>query len=324
MLGISVIVPTFKRVEQTIKTLQLVLASEGVSTSFLLEIIVSDNTPDTSLKDAVLSLDSRIRHVRPEKNSIAASKNAGAKAATYPVIIFCDSDIEVEPQTLLETVHGLQKHSHAAMITGTTIWRGKSDVDGNVDRPRAEDRMLTVGESMYIESIYSRFVGTYKELFLSVGGYNEDIFGMRGEGSDLSIRYWRAGFPLVYEEKIIVHHIYDAEESAAIRVPHPKWGIAKDLLLLGMRYDCFDGSAKNFEKTVQANFSDCENPAMEVLGGIAKYSDFIAASLPQLKEGIQAVYPFRFLEVFSDEELVKTCVHEAETKLHAARSIFSS
>src|SRR5512137_2460999 len=111
MINISVIVPSYKRVDQTIKTIQLILASDGIGSDMTLEVIVADSTPDTSLKDAVLSkFGGKVLYVKPEKVGIAANKNAGAKAAHHPIIIFSDSDIEWEKNTLKEAVFYLKDH----------------------------------------------------------------------------------------------------------------------------------------------------------------------------------------------------------------------
>jgi len=313
MIGISVIIPAFKRLEQTEITIQKLRASKGIDTAFSLEIIVADNTPDDSLKIHLQkTFGIAVTWIHPEKNSIAGAKNFGAKQATHDLIIFCDSDIEVEEDTIEQTLSTLQNHPTAGMVGGHVLWRG-GEVDGQTDRPRKEDRTYSHEGAVYIESLYSRFVATYKNVFEQVGGYDDEVFGMRGEGSDLSIRYWRAGFPLVYEESIQVHHIFDAPDSAAIRVAHPQWGIAKDLLLLGLKYDCFDGTAKNFEATVQANFSDTQNPSYTMLEGIAQNIAFIQKSLPLLaKTAKNPLYPFRFLEAMSDETILKKCITEAK------------
>lgn len=316
MIGISIIIPTFKRIDQTEKTIAKLLSSKGIGTDFTLELIVSDNTPDDSLKNHLQkTFHTFIAWVHPENNSIAGAKNFGARHATHPILIFCDSDIEVEEETLSNTVAALQNHPTAGMVGGHVLWRGGKR-NGQTDRPRKEDRTYDYEGTTYIESLYSRYVATYKKVFEQVGGYDERVFGMRGEGSDLSIRYWRAGFPLVYDKNIVLHHIFDAPYSVAIRVEHPEWGIAKDLLLLGLKYDCFDGTAKNFEATVVANFTDVANPAYTMLEGIAKNIAFIQQSLPLLdKNVINPVYPFRFLEVFSDEALLKKSLAEAQERL---------
>lgn len=303
MAGVSIIVPTFKRVEQTVKTIQLLL-------DFDAEIIVADSTPDDSLKTA---LDTRVRYVRPTTAGIAANKNAGARAATQPILIFCDSDMEVERDTLVKTIEALKRHETAAMVGGTVIWKGGPH-DGTNDRPRPEDRMKTVGATIYGEALYSRFIATYKTIFTQVGGYDESVFNMRGEGSDLSCRYWRAGYPLVYDESIVVHHVHDAPDSAALRVEHPEWGIAKDLLLLVYKYNMLDGDYPNFAATVVKNIPD----TYQFLQGIEKHYDLIVSvkeNVDMFRKTDKPVYDFKFLEVFSQEKLFEECIAKAKERM---------
>jgi GT2 family glycosyltransferase len=288
MTPVSIIVPSFERIDQTIRTIGLLVPSYAH-----FELIVSDSTPDASLKLAVAkAFGDRVIYTRPEKPGIAANKNQGARIARHPILIFCDSDMEVEPEAIGRTVKFLMDHDNVAAVGGTVLWRGGPN-DGKPDRPRPEDRRYEHCGTVYVEAIYSRYIAIYKEVFLSVGGYDERVFRMRGEGSDLSARLWRAGWPLAYDDSIVVHHVWDAPDSAAIRVPHPEWGVGRDLLLLAYKYGMLDSSRNNFLRTVAANFPE-ESAAIEA---------FRAEDKPR--------YPFGFLEVFSDEVLFKQCVSVA-------------
>ncbi len=149
-------------------------------------------------------------------------------------------------------IEGIKKQQTAGVVTGQIIWRSGLK-DGQLDRPRPEDRMTTIEGTTYVEAIYSRYIATYRQVFWELGGYDEEVFNMRGEGSDLSIRYWRAGYPLVYEESIKVYHVHETEGGIIRGVSHPEWGIAKDLLLLAYKYD-IDDKSKNFIDTVAVNF----------------------------------------------------------------------
>lgn len=324
MPAVSVIIPTFKRVEQTVKTIQLLLASDGVGKEFDLEIIVSDSTPDESLHTAVSTrFGPNLIYVRPEKAGIAANKNAGVKAARHQILIFCDSDMEVEKHTVQNALDSLKQHETAAMVGGRVVWRGGPH-EGEVDRPRPEDRMKLVGTTRYTEALYSRFIATYKDVFTAVGGYDEIIFNMRGEGSDLSARYWRAGYPLVFEESIVVHHVHEAPDSAALRVAHPEWGIAKDLLLLGYKYKMFEDDYPAFAQTVAMNFTPLGSQGTyRMLQGIGLNYDLIVAMKPAL-DAFRAhdapAYDFKFLEVFSKAKLFEACVGASKQKLSGARA----
>lgn len=323
MQAVSIIVPTYKRIDQTLKTIELLLSSNGNGTEFNLEIVVADSSPDEELENAVKQkFNELVVYTKPEKPGIATNKNAGAKLAKNPLLIFCDSDMEVEPDTILNTIMAFKDHSKAAVVGGKVIWKGGPKNEMN-DRPRVEDRMVQVDKTTYVEAIYSRYIAMYKEVFENIGGYDEEVFNMRGEGSDLSVRLWRGGYPLVYVESIIVHHVYDAPDSIALRIEHPEWGIAKDLLLLAYKYDILDEKYSNFINTVSANFKTLGDMGYyTIIQGVAMNMDFIQAVKPFIdkqKEIMKSIYDFKFLEIFSDRELFNTCVFEAELRLKIMR-----
>ena len=321
MERISVIIPAFKRIEQTGKTIDLLIKSRGNGSEYELEVVVADSTSDRSLEEALQHAFPTIVYTRPKKSGIAANKNQGARVATANILIFCDSDMDVEPDTLSNTLRCLKSHQTGAIVGGQVIWKG-GPRDGQQDRPRPEDRRKHVETTTYIEALYSRFVATYKDVFWQVGGYDEDVFNLRGEGADLSIRYWRAGFPLVYHESILVHHVHDAPQSAALRVRHPEWGVAKDLLLLGYKYGMFDAEYDNFKDTIVANFQSLgEESSYRLLEGIGKQFDFIT----EVKEALDTFrrqdsprYDFKFLEVFSDVPLFSACITTAAERIQQA------
>ncbi|PIU37112.1 hypothetical protein CO005_01115 [Candidatus Roizmanbacteria bacterium CG_4_8_14_3_um_filter_34_9] len=322
MVNVSVVLPCYNRIEQTVQTIDLILDSNGLNKEFLLEIIVSDSSPNNKLEIAIKEkFADKIKYLKPEKPGIAANKNAGAKIASYPILIFCDSDMEVEPDTIINTVNSLNKNKNVAGIGGQVVWKNGGK-NGTLDRPRKEDRMLTVDGVTYIEALYSRYFATYKKVFFDVGGYDEQVFNMRGEGSDLSIRYWRAGYPLAYDEKIIVHHVFDTEGGIIRGVPHPEWGIAKDLLLLAYKYD-LSSDDKNFINAVKTNFEKFpEDGYFQIIEGIKNNLQFIIDKKPiidEQKKNMKAKYNFKFLEIFSNKELFEKCISEAKYLLKNLR-----
>lgn len=301
MSAASIIVPAYQRIQQTLQTIQFLLASSAVK-HIGLEVIVADSTPGEELRIAIeKTFGDRVRYTRPEKPGIASNKNQGARIASHPFIIFCDSDMEVEPETVNHTVEFFRTHPTAAAMGGMVIWRGGPH-DGKPDRPRPEDRMYRIGDTVYGEAIYSRYIATYKDIFWKVGGYDETVFNMRGEGSDLSARFWRAGYPLAYNKDVVVHHVYDAPDSAAIRVNNPEWGVARDLLLLAYKYEMLDSTHANFKTTVAANFQES------------------IAALDAFRKRDQPQYPFPFLEVFSDKQLLDACISGAEELIKTSQT----
>ncbi|HCM38233.1 MAG: Glycosyl transferase, family 2 [Candidatus Gottesmanbacteria bacterium GW2011_GWB1_43_11] len=317
MITASIVVPTFKRVEQTLSTLDLLLAAKGGGSEFELEVIVADSSPDDELRQQIRTkFGERVVYTRPHLPGIAANKNQGAKIATSHLLIFCDSDIEIEPDTISQTLIALRQNPTTAGLGGQVIWKG-GERNGELDRPRPEDRQLKIDNAIYVEAIYSRYFATYKPVFEAVGGYDEVAFNMRGEGSDLSTRYWRAGFPLVYAPEIKVHHVADVPDAIAVRVTHSEWGIAKDLLLLAYKYAMLEGDYPNFMATVKANFASLPDGYYQMLMGIGKHLDFITKIKPTLdaERFKPPTYDFKFLEVFTDQKLFTSCLSSARARL---------
>lgn len=173
--------------------------------------------------------------------------------------------------------------------------------------------MLKRGNTVFIENIFSRYMATYKDVFFKVGGYDEKAFNMRGEGADLSVRYWRNGWPLVFEKSIKVYHVHEAPSSIALRVKHPEWLIAKDRLLLALKYNSLD-SEGNFAETMNMIFSKFGKMGyFRILQGIGKNIDLICKN-KDIKAR-KAEYDFKFFEVFSNKTLFQKALKESEKKL---------
>jgi hypothetical protein len=209
------------------------------------------------------------------------------------------------------------------MVGGNVRWKGGPH-ENEKDRPRPEDRRNQVNGTTYIEALYSRYVATYADVFKSVGGYDESVFNMRGEGSDLSARYWRAGYPLTFDDSLTVHHVFDVPDAAAVRVNHSEWGIARDLLLLGYKYGMYDDDWHNFATTVSKSFTPlgAEGP-YRLLQGIGRQMDAVMKAketLDEFRKNDKPEYGFKFLEIFSEQKLFDDCIKSAETRLRGFRN----
>jgi len=310
-MKLSIIVPGYKRIKQTKKTLKLLLNSKGWGKEFEAELIVADSTADDSLKGMLEGFGKRIRYVRPRRAGISTNKNAGARVAKGDLLIFCDSDIEVEKETLNEVVKAFKKHPKAGMLMGITIWQG-GEKDGQNDRPRKEDRIFKYQGTNFVEAIYGRFMATYRDIFWQVGGFDEEFFNLRGEGSDLSIRYWRSGYPLVYEPKIQVDHVFGAPDAITRQIQHPERGPIRDWLILLLKYGLW-GRKGNLAKTmVWLKEWFGEKDKYVIMETVVALLPWLVENWEKIKKAQQKVlkpkFEFKFLEIFSEPELFKKCV----------------
>lgn len=323
--AISIVIPTFKRVDQTRKTLSLLYQSAGWNKEYLPEVIIADSTPDNSIENIVSEfLRPSPIFIRPENPGISTNKNTGAKKALQEILIFCDSDMEVENDTLINTLMYLKEHPTAAMVGGQVIWRG-GKLDNQLDRPRKEDRMMEIADATYVEAIYSRYLATYKSLFWQTGGYDEEIFNMRGEGSDLSIRFWRSGLPLAFSQEIRVHHVHEATDTATRKIEHPERGIIRDLIQLAYKYGVSQKESPNFAGTLRwltQQFQDKDKYIiLESMVSLLPYFWDNREKIEKSRQSIPNQYDFKFLDVFTKRELFEDCIRQAAGKIREARIV---
>jgi glycosyltransferase involved in cell wall biosynthesis len=117
-IDVSVIVPTYRRERELLEAINSILSQRGVT----LEIIVVDDSPEGSARNAVASVnDGRVRYVlrpEPSKGRPAKVRNDGAKLARGRYLYFLDDDDLLEPQTLADLSKALDAAPKAAMAFG--------------------------------------------------------------------------------------------------------------------------------------------------------------------------------------------------------------
>jgi glycosyltransferase involved in cell wall biosynthesis len=323
-IGVSVIIPCYKRIDQTIRSIKKVLDSDGWNNDYNAELIIADSTEDDSLKKVLFEKfkekfeNKEFLYLHPSKRGISINKNTGAKKAKYPLLVYCDSDMEVEKNVIFDSIKRLEKDFRIAALTSTVIWK-KGKKDGQLDRPKEEDRFINYKGTKFIEYIYSRYTITYKKVLLELGGYDEKVFNMRGEGSDLSTRYWRAGYPLAYDSSLKVYHRHDAPDSIALRIDHPEWSVAKDIFLLAYKFNNFEDDGLYFPKNLNKIFGKFDSMShYRLIQGLAKHFNFIVKSKKEIdkqKKEMKPQYDFKFQEIFSNKKMLLKCIDEAQKKM---------
>ena len=97
MVGVSIIVPTFRRTESLRRTLASCLRQEGVDAATV-EIVVVDNCPQGSAGETVSVVANGaampIRYVHETRAGVSHARNAGVRNARAPLLVFLDDDEE--------------------------------------------------------------------------------------------------------------------------------------------------------------------------------------------------------------------------------------
>jgi GT2 family glycosyltransferase len=315
--GVSVAIPTCSNARQVSRCLGLLMGSRGLGEEFSLEVIIVDDSPD----DAV---DRLVRGLALGKNPHVSFRyvNIGAAMASNEIVIATDSDIEVRRDTIMETLKTFREHGTAAMVSGNVYWKG-GPLDGKIDRPRPHDRRVKVGKTTYIEMLHGRYVAFLKRAFGEAGGYDAELFPMQGEGPDISIRFWRAGLPLVHNPRIRVDHLsgMSGKEKPASPYLYHGWStkrtmlMYRSILLYMCKYGAVEGES-NWMRTISLeagkNFGgDARRVLSSVLPETLEWVRLNWKRIEDSARKVPARYDFKPYDVFTDMALFRRCIREA-------------
>ena len=212
LLRISVVVPTFHRLQLLRRCLEALLAQDFDPRAY--EIVVVDDGHDDDVRTAVLAIATvvqmpAIRYVRPPHGrGPACARNAGWHAAHAPIVAFTDDDTIPEPSWLAEGEAALTDHPQWAAVAGQVI------VPIDEQRPpRDHERMvqgLATAEFVTANAFVRR--GALRRL----GGFDERFERAWREDSDLQFR--------------LLEEVGPVGRSANARVVHPvremPWGVS--------------------------------------------------------------------------------------------------
>lgn len=184
---VSIIVPTYN----SSPTLAACLQSIQDQSYQNIELIVVDNNSNDSTKDIARSFTTHVFNKAPERST---QRNYGVQQSHGSFVVIIDSDMELQPDVITETVQTMQAQPDLGGIIipeesfGSTFWA----------RCKQLERSFYIGVD-WMEA--ARFFK--KELYVKAGGYNEQL--VSGEDWDLSQRIATMA-PLGRIQALIMHN----------------------------------------------------------------------------------------------------------------------
>ncbi len=181
------------------------------------ETIVIDNGSTDDSVGFIKGNYSKVKIIENDKNiGFAPAINQGAKEAKGKYIAILNNDTRVDPQWLIELIKPIDKYNQVVCIGSKVLsWDGKKiDFVGSMVNFEGKGFQIDYGhpieEDRYIEDKYYLFVNgssmlVDKEIFLEVGGFDEDYFAYY-EDVDFGWRLWILGYKVVFAPKSIVYH----------------------------------------------------------------------------------------------------------------------
>lgn len=203
---VSVIIPVYNNIKYTYACLKSIYKNPPQCS---VEIIIVDDC-STDNTQAVLANIKGIRVIRNKENSgFIRSNNNGAHAAKGQYLFFLNNDTQVLPGWLDELVNTFSLHPKTGLVgskliypdgrlqeAGGIIWNDASGWNfGKFDDPnKPEYNYLRAADYCSAAAIMLP-----RDLFLSLGGFNEHYLPAYCEDSDLAFTVRQAGYQVLYQ-----------------------------------------------------------------------------------------------------------------------------
>jgi GT2 family glycosyltransferase len=218
MTDVSVVIPTFRRCELLLAAIQSVLRQPDVS----VEIIVVDDSPEGSARDAVASVrDPRVRYFQSETPSggkPALVRNFGASKTTGPYVHFLDDDDLVADGYYRDAIAVFKSHPDCGVVFGRI--QPFSEPESTSLDPERAFFSRAARRTRFWSSLGSRWAMTASLLFMptllvnsaclirrehieSLGGYDAQL--LLNEDVDFFCRAIRA-FGCRFLDRVVIHY----------------------------------------------------------------------------------------------------------------------
>ena len=198
----SIIIPIYQRTNWIIKCIER-LQQQDFAGEFEI-IIVDDGSPNESEITAILgkfvSQDiSSIKYIRNKHSGPAATRNYGVKFSSGNVICFLDDDSIPEKTWLKEMVNSFNGENKPAIVSGLIL-----SYDRESKLPVLLEKTVYSGKHWATCNICYR-----RDVFETLGGFDEKFPESSWEDNDLGIRAMWAGYTHVYNKRAIVYHNHE-------------------------------------------------------------------------------------------------------------------
>jgi len=208
MIDISVVVPTYNRIETLRYVIPSLLAQDLAPERY--EIVVADSNSSDGTAEYLASMPSaRVRHVPGKYSGRAAARNAGIAAAGGRIVMFNDSDIIASHDLL--ALHLARHERQRCAVVGLEVQvRSYEEYLEKSRTPPARDTLHPPNRKKLSWLYFLTGNASVPKADLeAVGGFDESFTGYGHEDLELGYRLEAAGVPIVYEPKAVNYHLQD-------------------------------------------------------------------------------------------------------------------
>lgn len=218
MVELSVVVPTYNRLETLQVVLPSLLAQDVAPDRY--EILVCDSNSTDGTAEYLASVRAQhenVQHVAGAFTGRAMARNAGISRARAEVVLFNDSDIIASPDLLAQHLRRHEAERSIAVV-GCEV-QVRSLADYAVKREHPEERSpLHPPNRKRLSWLYflTGNASVRRQDLIRVGGFDERFTGYGHEDLELGYRLQKAGITIVYEPMAVNYHWQDTTPADQI------------------------------------------------------------------------------------------------------------
>lgn len=208
---ISVVIPTYRRGEILLRTLELLFRLEPPPEELLVVDQTEEHPPEVERKLQQWETQGRIRLFRFSPPSIPRAMNTGLLEAKGTVALFLDDDIV--PASDLVTAHAARQDGAYAAVCGQVLQPGEFP-DPEANRVRGEGFRADLNfhfcgtEPAELHNVMAGNLSVSRSAALAIGGFDEQFIGSayRFE-TDFARRLGVAGHRILFAPEASVRHL---------------------------------------------------------------------------------------------------------------------
>ncbi|HUY41676.1 MAG TPA: glycosyltransferase [Candidatus Dormibacteraeota bacterium] len=211
MPELSVIIPTYNRVETLRHVVPSLLAQDVAPDTYEILVCDSDSSDSTAEFLAALRVEHpSVRHLPGAYSGRAMARNAGIAAASGEVVLFNDADILASEDLVRRHLERHRARRRLAVVGWEVQVRSYDEYLEKRDRPERRGA-LHPPTRKHLSWLYflTGNASVRREDLLRVGSFDEGFTGYGHEDLELGFRLQRAGIDIVYEPGAVNYHWQD-------------------------------------------------------------------------------------------------------------------
>lgn len=211
MPEISVVIPTYNRLETLAHVIPTLLAQDLPASDF--EVLVCDSNSNDGTAEYLAGVSAQhpnVRHLPGPYTGRAAARNAGIDAARGEVVLFNDADILASPDLLSQHLRHHRAQRKIAVVGLEVQVKDLDEYAYKRDHPQARGSLHKPTRTKLTWLYFlTGNASVRREDLIRVGRFDESFTGYGHEDLELGYRLSRAGITILYEPNAVNYHCQD-------------------------------------------------------------------------------------------------------------------